>query len=175
MTVVYSVSKKTEYHESSWGIKGGQCVRLTASPPSVSLLSTKCILDMSLHYRSPRPVAGIALLFSPTFSSICVARESFVIGFLSNASVTLTHSSIVWPLVLRTRSCDLYFVVLVTMAVTCWWRGMWTFASSVSDVFATGLVTRSVGSAVAGTADRRGRVRCELGTDAHILGRQGVG
>jgi hypothetical protein len=79
-----------------------------------------------------------------------------VTDFSSNVSVTLKHTSVVWPLVLRMRSCDLYFVVLVTMAVTCWWRGTWTFASSVSDVFATGVVTRLVGSAVAGTSDRRG-------------------
>jgi hypothetical protein len=56
--------------KSFWGVKRGRRVKLTTSPPSVSLLSRQWgILDDSQPYSLPRPVRGIALLYFTLISS----------------------------------------------------------------------------------------------------------
>jgi hypothetical protein len=48
--------------ESSWEVNGSRCIRLIASPPSVSRLSRKCgSFDISQHYGPPLPLTGLTL------------------------------------------------------------------------------------------------------------------
>jgi hypothetical protein len=54
-------------------IIGGRRVSLSTSLPSLSHLSRQWrILNISQPYRPPRPVTGIALLFTSSFSKLCI-------------------------------------------------------------------------------------------------------
>jgi hypothetical protein len=57
-----SASNTNEYQESSWVVMRGRRVRLTISPPSVSLLSRHRRILISQSYRTLRSVTGMVLL-----------------------------------------------------------------------------------------------------------------
>jgi hypothetical protein len=60
-----SASNRNKYQEFPGGVKGVQCIRLTASPPSVSQLCRKCRnLDVLQPYRPPWPVKGASFTFT---------------------------------------------------------------------------------------------------------------
>jgi hypothetical protein len=57
-----SGSNRNEYQEPSWGVKGGQRVRVKTSPSSVSRFSSKFgSLDVRQPYEPPRSATGTAL------------------------------------------------------------------------------------------------------------------
>jgi hypothetical protein len=65
---VHSACNRNEYQKQKNHVCGGvqrdRCVRLSVLPLSVSRMSRQCwIINTSQHYRTSRPVTGIALLY----------------------------------------------------------------------------------------------------------------
>jgi hypothetical protein len=61
------------------GLKGGQCISLTTSPPSVSQLARKYgNLNISQLYGPPHPVTGIALLYFTNGLHFFIGKRSGV-------------------------------------------------------------------------------------------------
>jgi hypothetical protein len=107
-----------EYQESSWGIKVGRRIRLTASPLSVSRLSRKCeSLDVWQHTGPPRPVTRIALPFlaSYIFAVSIVSPEPEQVR--ESVGVSERHSIHYWI-----KCCECSQVVPVHLSHKCWFK-----------------------------------------------------
>jgi hypothetical protein len=84
---VDSASNRNEYQESSWGVKGGRCVRLTSLPPSISRLSRENV-GISTS-RNPMDLHGL-YRDSFAFSCICHTKTSKKIkNLVSESYITL--------------------------------------------------------------------------------------
>jgi hypothetical protein len=69
---VDSASKRNEYQESSWGVKGGQRIGMTTSPPSVRRLSKQNVGASTSH----NPMGLHGLLQGYLFTLFIVGKEN---------------------------------------------------------------------------------------------------
>jgi hypothetical protein len=90
----------------SGGVKGGQRIRLTASPPSMSQLSRKCgSLNVSQPYGPSWPVTGIALPFLFYYRLDIRSLEPMSISYVAVLLCSFNYFS-----VLTVALCSLFCV-----------------------------------------------------------------